>query len=192
VNGSDAITRLLGEARDGRPGALDELLPLVYEGLLRLARAKLRDERPGHTLNTTALVHEAYLDLAGQRSSAWQNRNHFFAVASMAMRRILVDYARGRGRQKRGSNAVHVPIDDALSLVAEERGDEIVLLDDALERLAAINHRACSVVECRYFGGLTIEETADALGIAPMTVKRDWLMAKTWLRREIGKGLDDA
>lgn len=186
-----AITRLLDDARDGRTDALDELLPLVYDGLLGLARAQLRDERPGHTLDTASLVHEAYLKLVDQRDVRWQNRSHFFAVASMAMRRILVSYARGRGRQKRGANAAHVPIDDALAIVAEDRADAIVALDEALERLAAINLRAGSVVECRYFGGLSIEETADALGIAPMTVKRDWLMAKTWLRREIGEEMGE-
>jgi RNA polymerase sigma-70 factor, ECF subfamily len=187
---SDRITRLLDDAREGSPSALDELLPLVYDGMIRLARAQLRSERPGHTINTTALVHEAYLNLVDQKSVQWQNRSHFFAIASMVMRRILVSYARGRGRQKRGANALHVPIEESLALVAEGRAEQIVALDDALERLGAINRRACSVVECRYFGGLSIEETAEALGIAPMTVKRDWLMAKTWLRREIGEEMD--
>ena len=183
----ESITQLLDDARAGDARALDELLPLVYDGLLGLAHAQLRAERPGHTLNTTALVHEAYLKLVDQREVEWNSRGHFFAIAALAMRRILVNYARGRGRQKRGANAPHVRIEETVSLVAEERADTIVALDEALERLSTINHRACRVVECRYFAGLSIEQTAEALGISPMTVKRDWLMAKTWLRREIGE-----
>ncbi|MBC8144692.1 MAG: sigma-70 family RNA polymerase sigma factor [bacterium] len=190
MSASDSITRLLEHARAGDAAALDSLLPLVYDELLRLARAQLRSERQGHTLNTTALVHEAYIKLVDQQSSQWQSRGHFFAVAAMAMRRILVNYARAKHRQKRGGHAPHVPIDDTLVIVAEERADVIVALDDALNRLTEVNARAGKVVECRYFAGLSIEETADALEISAMTVKRDWLLAKTWLRREIGDEIE--
>ena len=181
---TDDITRLLGEMGAGNEDALGALLPLVYDEMRRLARHHLRRERAGHTLTTTALVHEAYLKMVGQEAP-WENRAHFFGVASMAMRRILVNYARDRARLKRGGGAVRITLDDAPPLMSEDRAAEILALDDALGRLAAINARAGRVVECRYFAGLTIEETAEALGTSPMTVKRDWRLAKTWLRREL-------
>jgi RNA polymerase sigma factor (TIGR02999 family) len=159
----------------------------VYEELQRLARHHLRNERDGHTLNTTALVHETYLKLVDQ-SVSWQNRRHFFAVASLAMRRILVNYARDRVRLKRGGGQVKLSLDDAPTLAAEDRAEELLALDEALTRLASINERAAKVVECRFFGGLTIEETADILQISATTVKYDWRLAKTWLRDAIRSG----
>ncbi|MFQ5571986.1 MAG: sigma-70 family RNA polymerase sigma factor [Rhodothermales bacterium] len=182
----EQITQLLIDVSEGSQRALDALMPLVYEELQRLAHHHLKQERPDHTLNTTALVHEAYLKLVDQRQVQWQNRAHFFALASLAMRRILVNYARHRNRIKRGGGAIKLSLDDGLAVMSEERAEEIVALDEALTRLIGINERAARVVECRFFGGLTIEETATALGIAPMTVKRDWRLAKTWLRREVG------
>jgi RNA polymerase sigma factor (TIGR02999 family) len=179
------ITRLLDDLSNGNRTALDRLLPLVYDELQRMAHAQLRRERDGHTLNTSALVHEAYLKLVEQRTPQWQGRNHFFAIASIAMRRVLVNYAKARGRQKRGGGDANVRIDESNEPMSDQRAEEIVSLDEALERLAAINQRAASVVECRYFGGLSIEQTAEALGVAPMTVKRDWMLAKTWLKKEL-------
>ena len=179
------ITRLLLDVSNGDRQALDALTPVVYEELQRLARHHLRQERQGHTLSTTALVHEAYLRLIDQTQVQWQNRAHFFAVSSMAMRRILVNYAKERNRAKRGGGATVLHLDEGLEVMSEERSEEIVALDEALDRLSAINGRAGRVVECRFFGGLSIEETGAALGVAPMTVKRDWRLAKTWLHREI-------
>ena len=182
----EPITKLLLELSAGNRKALDDLLPLVYEELRRLAHQRLRRERAGHTLSATAVAHEAYLRLVDEQQMQWQNRAHFFAVASTAMRRILVDYARARARDKRGGGAITVAVDAGLEI--EMAGDtlEIIVLDQMLSRLAAMSERACRVLECRVFGGLSIEETGAALGIAPMTVKRDWMFAKTWLRREMG------
>ena len=178
------ITQLLVDLSEGDEQALDHLMPLVYEELQQMAHFHLRKERADHTLNTTALVHEAYLKLVDQRRVQWQNRGHFFALASMAMRRILVNHARKRGRQKRGGDAIKLSLDDVF-VMSDERADEIVALDEVLEQLAGINERAARVVECRFFGGLTIEETGLALDVSPMTVKRDWRLAKTWLRRAL-------
>jgi RNA polymerase sigma factor (TIGR02999 family) len=180
------ITRWLQELSAGNQQALDRLMPLVYEPLRRLAHQRLRRERSGHTLGTTALVHEAYLKLVDQRRVRWQDRAHFYAVASMAMRRILVNYAKMRGRDKRGGGAVAIPLDEDREAGTSGNAVDVVALDEVLLRLATLSERACRVVECRYFGGLSIEETAEALGVAPMTVKRDWLLAKTWLHRELG------
>jgi RNA polymerase sigma factor (TIGR02999 family) len=179
------ITQLLVEMSGGNQGVLDKLIPLVYEELRLLAHHHLKRERPDHTLNTTALVHEAYIKLVDQRRVQWQNRGHFFGIASMAMRRILVSHARGRKRAKRGGGAARLSLEAGLTVASNDRDAEILAVDEALTRLAGINERAAKVVEFRFFGGLTIEDTAVALGVAPMTVKRDWLMAKTWLRREI-------
>ena len=183
----DDITRLLVDLGHGNERAVDQLLPKVYDELRRMAHHYMVKERSEHTLNTTALVHEAYLKLINQREANWQNRSHFFAIASMAMRRILVNYAKMRSRQKRGGNAAKISIEDTpeLQIVAEERAEELIALDEALNRLSEINERAGRVVECRFFGGLSIEETAEALGVSPMTIKRDWRFAKAWLKREM-------
>jgi RNA polymerase sigma factor (TIGR02999 family) len=181
----ERITAVLAQA-EGHEGTLyDELLPLVYTELKDIAHHHLRGERAGHTLSTTALVHEAYFKLVDQEAS-WQNRSHFLAVASMAMRRILVNYARDRARLKRGGGAPVLSLDDAPDLTSEAPGVDVMALDDALERLGGINAQAARVIECRFFGGLTIAETAYALGISATTVKHQWRLAKTWLRRELG------
>jgi RNA polymerase sigma factor (TIGR02999 family) len=168
----------------GAPDALEALLPLVYEELRRLAAHYMKGERTGHTLQATALVNEAYLRLIEVRQVQWQNRAHFFAMAARLMRRILVDAARARGYQKRGGGAPMVSLDEAL-LVATEPGSDLVALDDALTALAAVDERKSRVVEMRYFAGLSLDETAEALDVSRDTVKRDWKMAKLWLLREL-------
>ncbi|MEO7271055.1 MAG: sigma-70 family RNA polymerase sigma factor [Vicinamibacterales bacterium] len=176
----DDVTRLLGELSAGRTEAFHELLPLVHSELRRRAASYLRRERPNHTLQPTALVNEAFLKLVEQRDVRWQNRVHFFAVASQAMRRILVDHARTHQRVKRGGNATQVALDDAM-IATESRSIDLLALDEALERLAALDERQARVVEMRFFGGLTVEETAAVLDISPATIKREWSMAKAWL-----------
>jgi RNA polymerase sigma-70 factor (ECF subfamily) len=178
------VTQLLIEWGNGSEAAADKLMPLVYEELHRLAHRYMGHERPGHTLQTSGLVNEAYLRLIDQSQVHWQNRSHFFGIAAQMMRRILVDYARNRRYAKRGGNARQVPLDEGL-IVSEERGEEIVALDDALQNLATIDERKSRIVELRFFGGLSIEETAETLGVSPGTVMRDWTLAKAWLRREI-------
>jgi RNA polymerase sigma factor (TIGR02999 family) len=159
-------------------------MPVVYGELRRLARHYVRRERPDHTLQATALVHEAYMRLVDQRGVTWQNRAHFFGVAAQLMRRILVDYARRHRAAKRGGSFVQVSLNDALAL-PEEQGEDVLALDDALERLAAIDPRQARVVELRLFSGLTVEEAAEVLDVSAATVKREWTMAKAWLSREI-------
>ena len=171
----------------GDKSAFDRLIPLVHTELHRLARRYMAGERAGHTLQTSALVNEAYLRLIDIRQVHWQNRAHFFAMAARTMRRILVDSARARGNQRRGGDVVKVALDDAL-VVGTDRRDDLVALDEALERLGAVYPRQAQVVELRYFGGLTLEETAAALDISTDTVKRDWLFAKLWLLRELSGG----
>ncbi len=185
VNKSKEITRMLQEWSGGKQEALDALLPLVYEELHRQASRYLRRERAGHTLQTTALIHEAYLKLIDQREVNWQNRAHFFGIAAQAMRRILVDYARERHRAKRGGIGENLPLEEAALVVSEERRVDLVALDEALTRLAKFDERQARIVELRYFSGLSIEETAEVLGISPATVKSDWNVAKAWLRHEI-------
>ena len=159
---------------------------VVYNELRQLAARKLRGERNDHTLSTTALVHEAWLELNKLNRIQWQNRGHFLAVAAQAMRRILIDYAVARGRQKRGGGQVVVSLDDGDALaIAHDRADELVELEEALERLQAINERQAKVVECRFYGGMSVEETADALNVSPATVKREWAIARAWLNREM-------
>lgn len=171
--------------RDGaRREALDALLPQIYDELRRIARAHMRGERTGHTLSTTALVHEAWIRLAGIQQVDWQDRTHFCATASRAMRRVLIDHARTRARTRRGGDAVHVSLDDADAIVVQ-RADELLALDDALHRLEAVNPRQARLVECRFFGGLTIEETADVLDVSVATAKRDWALCRAWLNREL-------
>ncbi len=173
----------------GDASALDELVPLVHQELHRIARRCMAGERGGHTLQATALINEAYVRLVDANRVAWQDRGHFLAVAARAMRRILVDWARARGYQKRGGDAVRVTFDAALA-VAEEPGHDFVALDDALEALAAFDERKSRVVEMRFFGGLSVEETARVLAVSPDTVMRDWRLAKVWLRREM-RGASD-
>ena len=165
---------------------MEQMFVVVYNELRQLAARKLRGERDDHTLSTTALVHEAWLELNKLNRIQWQNRSHFLAVAAQAMRRILIDYAVARGRQKRGGGQVVVSLDDDDALaIAHDRADELVELEEALERLQAINERQAKVVECRFFGGMSVEETADALNVSPATVKREWAIARAWLNREM-------
>jgi RNA polymerase sigma factor (TIGR02999 family) len=165
--------------------AVGELMPLVYDELRRLAAGYLRHERPGQTLQATALVHEAFVRLSAERGQPWQNRTHFLAIAALSMRQILVQRARARQAEKRGADPERIELDDAL--IADRGGDriDIIELDSALERLAAFDAQQAKIVELRYFGGLTVEETADALGISPATVKRHWTLARAWLQREL-------
>ena len=184
MDGPHDITALLLKAGEGDSAVLEQVFPLVYEELRRLAHRQLRHEPDGHTLCTTGLVHEAYLKLVDQTRSEWTSRAHFLAVASIAMRRIVVDYARRHRSAKRGGMLQQVPL-ESLDLVAEERAELLVALDDALARLAELDPRQARVVECRFFGGMTEEETADALGIGLRTAKRDWAKARSWLYQEI-------
>jgi RNA polymerase sigma factor (TIGR02999 family) len=180
------VTQLLIEWTNGSPAARDELMPFVYEELRRLAHRHMRGERPGHTLQTSALVHEAFLRLVDQKDVHWESRAHFFAIAAQIMRRILVDYARNRGTVKRGGNARQISLDE--TIVSAGRSAEVVALDDALQSLASLDQRKSQIVELRFFGGLSIEETAEVLGVSPGTVMRDWTLAKAWLRREMTGG----
>jgi RNA polymerase sigma-70 factor, ECF subfamily len=181
---STQITELLNKIGQGNQNAAEQLVPLLYSELRKLARHYLRRERSDHTLQATALVHEAYLRLVDQRQVSWQNRNHFFAVAAQQMRRILVDYARGHQAAKRGGAAIKVPLDRAV-IVSQERANELVAIDQMLTRLTECDPEQARVVELRIFGGLTLEEIAEILGVSRSTVKRDWTMAKAWLSREI-------
>lgn len=186
------VTQLLRRLREGDVGALDRLIPLVYDELRALARAQLRREDTGHTLGSTALVHEAYLRLAGREGLSPADRHHFFAIAAQAMRRVLIDHARTRKRKKRGSGVVlHSLEEGAVTLLQEDAGDELTAIDEALERLAAASPRAARVVECRFFAGLTLEETAEVLEVSVKTVQRDWLLARAWLRKEVERELAD-
>jgi RNA polymerase sigma factor (TIGR02999 family) len=184
-NGSRAhVTELLLEWGGGDRAALDELVPIIHEELRRLARHQMRGERDNHTLQTTALVNEAFLRLVDLRRIQWQDRAHFLALSARLMRRILVDHARSRSYQKRGAGVANVTLDETL-VASPERGIDLVALDDALEVLARVDARKSQVVELRFFGGLSVEETAEALKVSPETVTRDWRLAKVWLLREI-------
>lgn len=180
------ITRLLQAWSGGDQTALKELTPLVYQELHSLAHRYLGRERHGHTLQTSALVNEAYLRLIDVNQVQWQNRAHFFAVSAQLMRQILVDFARTRQAQKRGGNASHVSLDEALEF-SKEKSADLVALDDALTSLAALDERQSKVVELRFFGGLSIEETSEVLKVSPGTIRRDWRMARAWLYRELAK-----
>jgi RNA polymerase sigma factor (TIGR02999 family) len=179
------ITQLLEDWSEGDDAALTKLFPLVYRELHRLASAYMRRERQDHTLQTTALVHEAYLRLVGQQNVQFQTRAHFFAVAARVMRNILVDHARGRGRAKRGEGQPSLPLGD-VAVMSDERADELVAVNTALDGLTAIDPRKGRVFELRYFGGMSIDEAAETLKVSPATVTRDWKMARAWLRRELG------
>jgi RNA polymerase sigma factor (TIGR02999 family) len=178
------VTQLLSDWSDGNEAALEQLMPLVYRELRRLAHQYLNKERPGHTLQTTDLVHEAYLRLVDQRRVHWQNRSHFYGVAAQLMRRILVDRARHRKRVKRGGGAAMVPLDQAV-LVTRTPTVDLLALDQALSKLAEQDQRKARIVELRFFGGLEVEETAAFLKISPITVMREWKMAKAWLHRAL-------
>jgi RNA polymerase sigma factor (TIGR02999 family) len=178
------VTQLLVAWSNGDEAARDQLLPLVYEQLHRLAHQYMNRERPGHTLQTSALVNEAFVRLVDQRNVRWQNRSHFFAIAAQMMRRVLVDYARSRQSEKRGGNAVQVSLNEEL-IVSDEQNDEVVALDEALKTLATLDQRKCQIVELRFFAGLSIEETAEVLGVSSGTIMREWTLAKAWLRKEI-------
>jgi len=180
------VTRLLRAWGAGDESALEQLMPLVYEELRRLAHRYMAGEQPGQTLQTTALVHEVYLRLVDVKKVDWQDRAHFYALCARLMRRILVDFARSRTYQKRGGTATHVQLDEALTVSAVV-GWELLAVDDALQRLSAVDARKSQVVELRFFGGLTVEETAIALKVSPETVMRDWRLAKAWLIRELDR-----
>jgi RNA polymerase sigma-70 factor (ECF subfamily) len=184
---AEGVTKLLKAWSEGDREALDRLVPLVYAELKRRAGAQLARERGSHTLQPTALVHEAFLRLVDQRSARWQNRAQFFAVAAQLMRRILVDHARARAADKRGGDAVRISLDDAGDASTSPEPD-VLLLNQALERLARLDERQARVVELRYFGGLTVEEVAAVLEVSQITVKRDWAMARAWLYRELTSG----
>jgi RNA polymerase sigma factor (TIGR02999 family) len=180
------VTQLLVAWGNGDQAARDQLMPLVYTELHRLAHRHIKKERPGHTLQTSALVNEAFLRLVDQRDVHWQSRAHFFGIAAQMMRRILVDYARSRRFAKRGGAARQVSLDEEL-LVTKQRNEDVVGLDDALTELATVDERKSKVVELKFFGGLSIEETAEVLGVSSGTVMRDWTLAKAWLRRAMSK-----
>jgi len=179
------ITEMLRQWSGGKTEVMDDLLPLIYEELRRRAAAYLRRERPNHTLQPTALVHEAYLRLIDQRQDNWASRDHFFAIAAQAMRRILVDHARGRHRQKRGGSNEDLPLEDALLAAADEASVDLIALDEAMKKLAKLDSQQERIVELRYFGGLSLDEAANALSISRATAARDWQVAKAWLHREM-------
>lgn len=185
-----SVTELLTLWCEGDESALAQLTPLVHAELHRLARRQMRNERTGHTLQTTAVVNEAYLRLVDLSRVRWQDRAHFFAMAARLMRHILVDYARSHASAKRGGDALEVSLDKA-AVLSTEPSTDLVALDDALRALSEVDARKSQVVEMRFFGGLTVQETADALGVSPETVMRDWQFAKKWLLREMGARADD-
>ncbi len=183
---SGEVTRLLGQLSAGRREASEELAPLIYRELHKLAAACMRRERPGHTLQATALVHEAYMRLIGQQDVQWQNRSHFYGIAAQVMRRVLLDYARKHQAAKRGGPNQRVRIDEAL-LVSEEQLDVALSVDECLKRLEKIDARQSRLVELRFFAGLSVEQTAEVMEISTATVKREWQFAKAWLQREMGQ-----
>lgn len=183
------VTEWLAKLRAGDAGALDHILPLVYDELKRIASAQLRREDTGHTLTPTALVHEAYMRLADREKLQPEDRRHFLSIAAQAMRRILIEHARARRRDKRGSGVVPVSLDDASAWLTNETAGELISLDEALQRLTSANPRAADVVQYRFFGGLSLDETADVMGMSKKTVQRDWLLARAWLRKEIDSDL---
>jgi len=179
------VTRVLQDVGAGRAQASQQLLPLVYEELLVIARQRLRDERVHHTLNATALVHEAYMRLVGDDAAAWENRAHFFGAAARAMRQVLIDYARKRGRAKRGGDQPRIPL-NVVDLAVEAPVEDVLAVDRAVEKLAAKDPRMAEVVQLRFYAGLSVEETAAALGMSERTVRREWSLARAWMMRELG------
>jgi RNA polymerase sigma factor (TIGR02999 family) len=188
TQGSPEITRMLIEWSKGDRQALEKLIPVVYEELRRQAARYLRRERSGHTLQTADLIHEAYLRLVDQENVEWQNRAHFYAISATLMRRILIDHARRRGRAKRGGSGIVLSLREGMQAADQAWDSNLLALDEALTRLAAIDPRQSQIVELRCFSGLSIQQTASVLGISPTTVKDDWNSAKAWLRREIDRG----
>jgi RNA polymerase sigma-70 factor (ECF subfamily) len=186
---TSTISRLLESVRNGDASAAAALTPMLYNELHRLAMHHMRNERPGHTLQATALVNEAYLKLIDNREANWQNRAHFLAIASQAMRRVLIDHARSKRRVKRGGLQQKVSLEDVV-IAAEEQTYDLVALDEALDRLAKVDARQSRIVELRFFGGLSVEQTAEVLSISPKTVKRDWAVARAWLHRELRNSPD--
>jgi RNA polymerase sigma factor (TIGR02999 family) len=184
------VTQLLADWGKGDRSALDKLFPLVHSELRRIAQRQMSQERPGHTLQATALVNEAYLKLAGQQGFDWQNRAHFFAVCAQVMRHILIDHARAHARDKRGGGAIQVSLDEAL-VVAEDQAAHFIALDEALRVLERLDPQKGKIVELRYFGGLSIEEAATVLNVSPRTVRREWQRAKAWLYRMMTEGIED-
>ena len=185
MSDSGDVTGLLEDLGRGNAEALDRLIPLVYEHLHALAQRQMFGEKPGHTLQPTALVHEAFLKLADQRNADWKNRAHFFAVASQVIRRILVDHARGKGRAKRGGAHCRVMLDAEL-VSAYEKDVDLIALDDALDQLASSSEQQAKIVQMRFFGGLTVKEAAEAIGVSESTIEREWRFARAWLFRRIG------
>ena len=185
------ITQLLRAWSEGDQSALDALVPLVYDELHRLARRYMADERPGHTLQATALVNEAYLRLANSEPAGFLDRAHFFAVSARVMRRILVDWARARQAQKRGSDVPALELQEDLAVEAGSSGNDLVAVDDALQTLAGFDPRKSQVVELRFFGGLSLKETADVLKVSEETIRKDWNITKSWLKRELSRGRAD-
>ncbi len=180
-----AITQLLQKWRQGDNEAFDEVTQYVYHDLRRRAAVYMRNERRGHSLQTTGLVHEAFIKLLDKQEIEWQDRNHFLAVAATTMRRILVDHARGRKRDKRGGSSEDLPLDEAMQIASAQPSVDLVALDEALNKLATFDERQAKIVELKYFGGMTLDETAAILNISRVTVKRDWQIARAWLRQEI-------
>jgi len=185
------FTRLLAEWSTGNQSALDRLVPVVYDELRQIASNYMRRERDGHLLQTTALVNEAYLRLLGREKVSCQTRSKFFAIAAQVMRRVLVDHARGQKRAKRGGAMEWLALEDVV-LLSDDRAEELIAIDSALDRLKALDARKCSVFEMRYFGGMSVNEVSHTLSVSPETVARDWRMAKVWLRREMGPRVPDA
>jgi RNA polymerase sigma factor (TIGR02999 family) len=182
-----AVTQLLADARNGDRAALDKLMPVLYQELRRLAKRQMLGQAPGHSLQTTDLIHQAYLKLVNIEGAVWKDRIHFLSVASRAMRSVLVDHARRRRYAKRGGNPLRVSLDDAL-LVSEQPAAEVLAVDEALRQLTLLDPRKSQIVEHRYFGGLTVEETADVLGVSPITVHREWVKARAWLYEKLRHG----
>jgi RNA polymerase sigma factor (TIGR02999 family) len=193
---SAEVSRLITQVRAGDANAVAQLMPLVYDELRRLAALYLRRERGGHTLQATALVHEAYLKLVDQPPAEWQDRAHFLGIAARVMRRVLIDYARGHQAEKRGGEQVRLSFDECQSsiegatAISDGHLADLLTLDDAMDRLAAVDPKIARLVELRFYGGLSIEETAEVLGVSPATVKREWTLARAWLRREMGGTTD--
>lgn len=186
TDGASGVTDLLAAVRAGDEAAVNKLVPAVYEELRRLAKRHMAGQRRGHTLQTADLVNEAYLKLVSLHETGWKDRIHFFAVASRAMRSVLVDYARRRGYAKRGGNPIRVSLSEA-NQISEGKSAEVIAVDEALTRLAALDPRKSQIVELRYFGGLGVEESAELMGVSSRTVKREWRWAKAWLYRELGE-----